>query len=217
MAGLLKGAFIANVVIFLFMIMFNQMPNSGKDFEFSNFIYEIKTIDILVRNTFMVFAAVVLAKIIIDEYKSKTITVLFMYPINRYKIFLSKILITIIFTFLVIILSDVAISAALYIINIFQDYVPREMDMAEFYSSCISIIITAVSTSFISLIPLFFGMWKKSTIATIVSSIILVSIVGSNGGGVSLGSILGVQIVLAIIGITIAYLAIRNIEKRDVA
>lgn len=217
MGSFLKGVWIANVAILVLMVMLNYMPDSKKEVGAYSFLVEIQTIDLLVRNTFIIFAAVLLAKIIIDEYRSKTITVLFMYPISRYKLFLSKILITVIFTFLTIILSDVIISGAFYIINIFEGFVPREMDIAELYKLIISIIITAGSTSFISLIPLFFGMWKKSTIATIVSSIILVSIVGSSGGGVSLGSILGVQIILSIIGVFIAYLGIRNIEKRDIA
>jgi ABC-type transport system involved in multi-copper enzyme maturation permease subunit len=215
--GFLNSVWIANIAILVLMVMLNYVPDSKKEVGAYNFLIEIQTIDLLVRNTFIIFAAVLLAKIIIDEYKSKTITVLFMYPINRYKLFLSKILITVIFTFVVIILSDIIISGTFYIINIFEGFVPREMDMAKLYKLIISIIITAGSTSFISLIPLFFGMWKKSTIATIVSAIILVSVVGSNNGGVSLGSMLGVQLVLSIIGIFIAYLGIRNIEKRDVA
>lgn len=38
-----------------------------------------------VRSTFIVFSSVLMARMIIDEYRNKTITVLFTYPINRKK------------------------------------------------------------------------------------------------------------------------------------
>ena len=67
-----------------------------------------------------------------------------------------------------------------------------------------------------ALIPLYFGMKKKSAPVTIISSLLIVAIVCSNNNGLSLGSIIAVPITLAVVGALIAYLTIRNIEHIDV-
>ena len=76
--------------------------------------------------------------------------------------------------------------------------------------------INALASSGMGLIPLYFGMRKKSVPATIVSAILIVSIVCSNNGGYSLSNIIAIPIALSIVGVFIAYLSIRNIEHVDV-
>ncbi|MFZ0447568.1 MAG: hypothetical protein WAM95_23600 [Bacillus sp. (in: firmicutes)] len=67
-----------------------------------------------------------------------------------------------------------------------------------------------------SLIPLFFGMRKRSVPTTIISSIFIVVLVCSNSNGLSLNDIIAITLSLASIGLFIAYPAIQNIEKMDV-
>ena len=73
-----------------------------------------------------------------------------------------------------------------------------------------------LSASGIALIPLYFGMRKYSIPTTIISSIIIVSVTSSNSGNFTLNDIIIIPITLAIVGLGIAYLAIRNIERVDV-
>jgi len=75
---------------------------------------------------------------------------------------------------------------------------------------------SALATSFLSLIPLYFGMRKHSGSATIVSSLIVVAICCQNADGFTLYNIIAVPIGLAILGAAIAYMSIRNIEHVDV-
>ena len=74
----------------------------------------------------------------------------------------------------------------------------------------------AIAASGIALIPLYFGMRKYSIPTTIISSIIIVSVTSSNSGNFTLNDIIIIPITLAIVGLGIAYLAIRNIERVDV-
>ncbi|WP_313893038.1 hypothetical protein [Psychrobacillus sp.] len=67
----------------------------------------------------------------------------------------------------------------------------------------------------IDAITLYFGMKKFSVPTTIISSILIVMVVSSNNGGFSLNDIIVIPISLALIGVSVAYLAIRNIEKVD--
>ncbi|WP_376846860.1 hypothetical protein [Camelliibacillus cellulosilyticus] len=67
-----------------------------------------------------------------------------------------------------------------------------------------------------ALIPLLFGMVKKSVSATIVSSILIVALLSSNTGGQNLASYIAVPILFGIAGFLIAYLTIRKAVKLDV-
>ena len=73
----------------------------------------------------------------------------------------------------------------------------------------------AIAASGMALIPLYFGMRKYSISTTIISSILIVLLVSSDNGGFSLNDIIVIPISLAFIGISVAYFAIRNIEKVD--
>lgn len=68
-----------------------------------------------------------------------------------------------------------------------------------------------------SLIPLYFGMRKRSVPTTIVSSLIVVTIAMNNGNpAFSTATFLPLQLALAAIGVVIAYYGIKNIEKEDI-
>ena len=81
--------------------------------------------------------------------------------------------------------------------------------------------INAFMISGISLIPLFFGMRKKSTPTTITSAVIIGMLISSNfgsgNGQVSMFNFIAIPIVLCLLGIFISYLSYRKIDKIDVA
>ena len=58
----------------------------------------------------MIFASTLIAKLIIGEYKFKTITLAFMYPISRKKLMVAKLAIVMLFTFSMIIISNALIT-----------------------------------------------------------------------------------------------------------
>ncbi|KZD26592.1 hypothetical protein B4083_5687 [Bacillus cereus] len=71
----------------------------------------------------------------------------------------------------------------------------------------------------VSLIPLYFGMRKKSTATTITSAIIigfLINATVSDGGNqVSLFQFIGVPIVFCLFGLVIGYLSYHKVAKMD--
>lgn len=214
--GNIRGVLITTFILTALSILIGyaaKYDNTGKAF---NYDIAISVMDTMVRNTFIIYAAVVLGEYVIGEYKNKTISVLFSYPISRKKLIIAKLLIVAIFTFLAIIFADLVTNLCFYIFNSYFKVTTFDLTGSEITEKLITSLVRAVATSAISLIPLYFGMRKKSVPATIVSAIIMVCLIGSNNGGVSLDSLLFVQIILAIVGIAIAYLSIRNIEKVDI-
>lgn len=214
--GYIKGAIIANISIIALITGMIFASKAEKNLDFTNFDFTFSMVDTMVKATFIVFASVLIARFIIEEYKSNTITVLFMYPINRKKLIIAKLLIVILFTFIATVLSNIFIDSILSIINNFYKFTPDKLNSSLVIRNLITININALASTGMGLIPLYFGMRKKSVPATIVSSILMVSIVCSNLGGYSLGNIIAIPIVLSIIGVFIAYLSIRNIEHVDV-
>ena len=76
----------------------------------------------IVTITFIIFSAVLTAKIMISEYKNKTILVMFTYPISRRKIIISKMLIVVGFTMISILIGDLVCSSYMIILNSLEQY-----------------------------------------------------------------------------------------------
>nr|MDH3155734.1 ABC transporter permease [Bacillus licheniformis] len=59
---------------------------------------------------FIVFAGVLIAKLVIGEYKNRTITVMFTYPVSRKKLMATKLPLTGGLTFLTMIVSELILA-----------------------------------------------------------------------------------------------------------
>lgn len=218
LAGMLKGVAIANLAIFAFMLLLTYVDSEGSGSgEFKTYAEMFSGLYVLVKATFVVFASVVLSKLVIDEYKNNTITLLFMYPISRKKLLGAKIIIVFLFTLISIFVSDVLISALLIGLNSFTHAIPGQLDLAVIPGEMIRIGADAAYAAGIGLIPLYIGMRKKSVPATIVTAVLLVSVSASDFGNFQPGNLVGFSIFLSLLGVAIAYLSIRNIEQKDIA
>jgi hypothetical protein len=212
----IKGTLIANLVMIGILLIILIGSKSEGEVAFDNYNFAFMLLSSLVKATFIVFASVMLSKLVVEEYKTGTITLLFMYPINRKKLLWAKLIIVSVFTFVSTFLTNIFIDCVFISINHFYEFIPDKLTNAILINNFISISMNSLTSSCMALIPLYFGVKKKSVPVTIVSSLLIVAIVCSNNNGLSLGSIIAVPITLAIIGALIAYLTIRNIEHIDV-
>lgn len=213
----IRGAIIANLVMMgLPFIIFLTSKTTGEN-AFQSYDEIFLLINLLVKATFIVFASVLLSRFVLEEYKSGTITLLFMYPIKRKKLFAAKLLIVSSFTFLSIIVTNIFLIIVSCTINSIDPVITEKLTEAVIFDNLLMIGTSALTSCCMALIPLFIGMKSKSVPATIISSIVIASIVcQTNSSGFSLSSIVAIPIVLSVIGVLIAYLSIRNIEHIDV-
>ncbi|HEY4392302.1 MAG TPA: ABC transporter permease [Paenibacillus sp.] len=209
-----RAAIIANIVILGFICLMS-LNAEFKDL-FMNYNIVFSTIDTVVRGTYIVFASVLISRLVIDEFRNKSITVLFMYPINRKKLIAAKLLVVVLFTLVADIVANLFIGIGFYVLNQFASVIPEPFTGAVAATALLKVIMSALATSFLSLIPLYFGMRKHSGASTIISSLIVVGIVCQNIDGFTLYSIIAIPIGMALIGAAIAYMSIRNIEHVDV-
>lgn len=211
----IKGAIIANIIIAGLLVALLFISKAEGELFLTNYTEALAIIDAIVRATFIVFAATLISKLIIGEFKNKTITTLFLYPINRKKLIAAKLAIVILFTFCSVIFSNVFLTIVFSSVTNYFDLIPGTLTAAMITQHTPVVLMNAVAASGMCLIPLYFGMKKYSVSTTIISSILIVLIVSSNSGNFSLNDIIVIPISLAVIGVSIAYFAIRNIEKTD--
>ncbi|MGG0303179.1 ABC transporter permease [Bacillus albus] len=210
-----KGAVIANIAILALLIFTSIVAQIEGEPEMRDPQMVLLMASTLVRATFIIFGSVLIARLIIGEYKNKTILLMFSYPINRKKMMVSKLVITATVTFITVILSNILVVGMFFGIDSYFSILPNSFTVDQLMREGINLVPLAVATAGISLIPLYFGMRKRSVPTTIVSSLIVVSIAINNTPMFSTATFLPLQLALAAIGVAIAYYGIKNIEKED--
>ena len=83
----------------------------------------------IVRATFTIFASVIIVKLIIDEYKNKSIDVLFTYPIKRKKIITAKLAIVFAFTFVNVLFSTLFLEGIVYLADVNFNIIPSVIEL----------------------------------------------------------------------------------------
>lgn len=210
-----KGVLGANLGFIIFIGMVYFLNKVEEEIPFDNFEMASTIISAVVSATFIIFASVILAKLVIDEYKNKSIDLMFTYPISRKKIMSAKLIIVMVFTFMTVLFSTLFLNGLVYIMNVTFDILPGDISIQELINSVWKSFFIAFAAAGLSLIPLLIGMLRKSSSATIVSSIFLVTLTSSVSNNFTFSSVMTVSISLALLGIIIGWLSIRNVEKTD--
>lgn len=164
----------------------------------------------LVRAALIVWQGVLIAKLIVEEYQNKTISLLFAYPINFKKVIWAKLILICTVMLFFHILSSVFQNVVVYLISGQVDFVTYAFENIAMQ------IIIIISTILLSLVPLAVGMINKSTIATVVSSIVIVAF-SSNSQGSTAGllSIPMIAFVMGIVGLAVASVTVKKMLTSD--
>ncbi|RGO15662.1 ABC transporter permease [Bacillus cereus] len=211
-----KRAVIANLAILALLIFVSIVSQIEGDPEIRDPQAILLMASTIVRATFIIFGSVLIARLIIGEYKNKTILLMFSYPINRKKMMASKLAITAIVTFITVIVSNILVVGIFFGIDSYFSILPHSFTVDQLVQEGIKLVPLAIATAGMSLIPLYFGMRKRSVPTTIVSSLIVVSIAMNSNPEFPTATFLPFQLALAAIGVAIAYYGIKNIEKEDI-
>lgn len=212
----MRNAFFTTMIILALVCLVGYVEKFEGIRVFTNHYMVIQIVETLIRAAFIIFASVLLLQIVINEFKNKTISVLFLYPINRKKIIAAKLLIIILFTFFWLIVSFLLVMSGFYLFNHFMQIIPQSLSISIVLDYFDMVLANAVAASLMSIIPLYFGMKKYSASTTILSSFFVALIVCQQVNGFTLNSIIFIPITLAVIGALVALIAIRSIEEKDV-
>lgn len=171
--GYIKGVIIAiiGIMAFLTMSFIDNKINSPQNLDTYKSV--IWMINVLSTDVFLIFSASITAKIIIGEYKNKTILVMFAYPINRKKIILSKLIIVVVFAMACILIGDILCILYAVILDSIIDVVSGNFSFKYIYDASLSFLGFTIMGGILSLMPFTIGMKKKSVPSTIVTAVII--------------------------------------------
>ncbi|GAA0136788.1 ABC transporter permease [Paenibacillus sp. YSY-4.3] len=210
-----SSAFIASLCIIAILILVNYVE-APHEVPLRDLDEALVVVGAVARVTCVILGGVLVAKLIVEEYKNKTIFILFSYPISRKKLIGAKLLFIMILTFITVFVTNLFSAGLLVLLNSYLHFIPGNVDTEFLLKQVLSIFTFSVATAGTSLIPLYFGMRKQSVPATIVSAIFIVALIGSHNPGFSIASIVYVPLALAVVGVAIAGWTIRNVERTDV-
>lgn len=217
MASYFKGLIICIVGIFAAVAL--MAVGSGDEKMFLDYTDFMSLTNILIRIVFIIFASVILSRLVIEEYKNKTVQLLFTYPLKRKKIIFAKLSLVFGFCFFSIIIATFMMNIAVYFLNPMMNLFESPVEIQEMVATIPSTFINAFIMAGVSLIPLYFGMRKKSTASTITSAVLigfLINATISNGDtSTSLSQFIIVPTIMCLLGLVIGYLSYYKIDKVD--
>ncbi|EON71258.1 ABC transporter permease [Lysinibacillus sphaericus] len=215
-----KGLAMCTIGIFAAVALMALGSKGEAEQMFPDYAEFMSLTNILIRIVFIIFSSVILSRLVIDEYKGNTIQTLFTYPVKRKKIIQAKLSIVFGFCFLSIISATLIINLFIYLLNPMMGLFETPVEIHEMVAAVPSIFISAFMIAGVSLIPLYFGMRKKSTATTITSAVFigfLINATVSNGGSpTSLFQFIAVPIVFCLLGLIIGFLSYHKVDKIDV-
>ncbi|MGY3185786.1 ABC transporter permease [Lysinibacillus sp. TE18511] len=216
-AGYFKGLIISIVGILAAVVL--MALGSGDEQVFRDYTDFMSLTNILIRIVFIIFSSVILSRLVIDEYKNKTVQLLFTYPLKRKKIILAKLSLVFGFCFFSIIVATFMINIAVYFLNPMMNLFDTPVEIQEMVATIPSTFVNAFMMAGVSLIPLYFGMRRKSTASTITSAVLIGFVINatvSNGdSSASLFQFVGVPIIMCLLGLIIGYLSYYKVDKVD--
>ncbi|WP_339266642.1 ABC transporter permease [Paenibacillus sp. FSL K6-1330] len=216
-----KGLAVCIVAIFSAAALMSQGPSGDSEPLFQNYTEFIALTDLLMRITYIIFASVILSRLVIEEYKSNMIQVLFTYPLQRKKIIQAKLSIVFGFSFFSIIISTLIINLLVYFLNPMIGLFEDPVHIGDIMATLPTMLLQAFMIAGISLIPLSFGMRKKSTASTITSAVVIGFVVNTTvsdgGSSTSLFHFIAIPIALCLLGLILGYLSFHKVDRTDVA
>lgn len=215
--GYIKAAVIAVLCIMALMAVIVIAEKAEGNIPFTNYDMAFTIINGAVRATFLVFSAVFIMRLFIDEYKKGTMAVMFMYPIKRRSIMIAKILVVMLFTTVSIFVSNLIVGGFFYIADSMFGVIDEQLTIEMLAQYMNSVVISALTSAGMCLIPLYVGLRKKSAPSVFVTAVLIASFFGSTSNEFTLFSITIIPVSVAVIGLIFGYLSIRDVETADVS
>lgn len=217
----MKGLAICIVAIFAAVALMARGSHGEGEPMFPDYAAFMSLTNILIRIVYLIFSSVILSRLVIEEYKSSMIQVLFTYPRPRKKIIQAKLAIVFGFCFFSIILTTVIINILTFFLNPMIGLFEAPVRIDDMAAAVPATLMHAFMMAGISLVPLSFGMRKKSAASTITSAVVIGFVINatvSDGGSpISLFQFIGIPIALCLLGLLIGYLSFYKVDKNDVA
>lgn len=173
------------------------------------------SVEMFTHMSYVVFTGVMLAAFIVNGYETKSVHLMFSYPIKRQKILLSQMLAVWIFNVTALLISKVFIYLVLILTREYTGISAESIPFGE-SSFWMELVISSFVMVSIGYIALGIGLWMKSTRAVIVASLVLVCLSQGNIGVHTLNDNVLFYLLLIVLSILAVWLSVYRIESKDV-
>ncbi|KOR89209.1 ABC transporter permease [Paenibacillus solani] len=163
---------------------------------------------------FVLFGASMINHVFIEEYKNKTMSLSFGYPISRKKLLMAKVLFIFLAVFLCTLISFVLSGITTYVIDQIFDVIHGQPTMEDIMAYTTKSIIYSVVVALISFVPLFlFGLWKRAVIPTVICAVFLAQFPNFTGLlHITLNTDM-LYAVMSLIGLVSVYLSVAKVNQ----
>ncbi len=168
----------------------------------------------IIQMGFILFGASLINQVFIDEYKNKTISLSFRYPISRQKLFTAKILFIATFVLLLTMASYLLTGIVTYVIDQIQPMINSDLTRSNIITFFSQMIFRSLMITVISFIPLFYlGIWKRATVPTVICGIVAANSHLSQMINLNFNMVLVVLCVLGSLSIFLSIITAENIGE----
>lgn len=209
-----RVSMISEVTVFLLvmMVMPSFLIQVANIDHWHSYADLINLFDLSTRMAFTLYGASLINQVVIEEYKSKTISVSFGYPISRRRLFMAKIVFIGMAVFAVSLLSFLLSGVTTYLLNGVYHFLEDSLTGADVATFLWRMLVSSAISALIGLVPLFyFGVIRRATIPAVLCALILMQAQNfSYMFDFNQGWIIGG---LALLGLLNAVLTLRTIDR----
>ncbi len=205
------GEYAVYVAVMLFLpMLFARSVNAdfGQDYA------TITGLIVSMHLSYVLFGASLINQVVIDEFRNRTISLSYGYPIPRRRLFLAKALLISLLVFAGTLLSFVLVGVSTLLLDESFGFIGEELTTGAVAGYVAKAVLHSAAVAVISHIPLFvFGVWKRATIPAVLIAIFLAQFQNlSPLLGLSLDPVLTTA-ALCLLGLLSAFAAISAIER----
>lgn len=156
--------------VFFLKVVFTDVASMG----FADSYSSAMQLMLSIQMGLVLFGASMINHVFIEEYKNKTMSLSFGYPINRKRLVMAKVWFIFLAVFLCTLVSFVLSGITTYLIDQFTDVIHGQPTLDEIMAFAVRSIIHSAVVGLISFVPLFlFGIWKRAVIPTVICAVFL--------------------------------------------
>ena len=179
----IKGVFAAIFCIMAFLTMSFVDNKTRTPNDLDTWQSVVLMANVLSTYVFLIFSSALTAKIIIGEYKDRTILVMFSYPVDRKKLIIAKLIIVVVFAATCILISDMLCISYAVILDSIIDVVAGNFSFS-YISDAYLIFLGFISAGgVLALLPFAVGMRKKSVPSTVLTAVVVSALMQPVLGG----------------------------------
>lgn len=221
----MKTYYFATLATFLLVVGFTYLfayvpklnPEDADLLLFAGYDNVITLSTLICMAIFCVLSSVMYSRFVIDEYAGKQATLLFSYPVDRRKILLAKLLVVFIYIFIAMVICNLLSLGIFGITEKIEPMVSDTMTTDIIAKAIRGTIIMGFTAASLGVVATGVGFIKKSVPTTIVSSVVMVAVLGNimSGALTNVGFLyvlLGISALTAIIVTTILMGKVKAME-----